>query len=268
VGPRTALVLSGGNPVPGTASTLGMRIGRTPRFSIGARVTGTGVELPGIASPAAQQLDFNAIGVSLDGGVGLFNGFTLGSTVGGFAAIDLLGSVGRVGLPAGDDFGGAVLSWAGGARLGVLRESFTAPGLSVSALYRRVGDIEFGDAGLADTDAWFRLADLTNVSVRAAASKRVLGLGLTAGAGWDWYDAEAEASVRTGGTPESLTLRDDALETSRTTFFGNAAFTMLILHTVAEVGWQSGGTTKAGIPDSGRLEDVGFYGSIALRLTL
>jgi hypothetical protein len=268
MGPRTALVLSGGNPLPGTASTLGMRIGSTPRFSVAARVTGTPIELPGLASASAQQLDFNAIAVALDAGLGVFNGFTLGPTVGGFGAVDLLASVGHTSLPDDDGFGGGVTSWAAGARLGLLRESFTAPGISLTAMYRSLGDVEYGAAGASPAAAWFTLEELRDVSLRATLGKRFLGLGWTAGAGWDWYDAHATAAVPTAGTPAQLLLEDEALESSRSTLFANAAFTLLILHTVAELGWQSGGTPAAGVTHSGRLDDVGFYGSLALRLTL
>src|SRR5688572_24630681 len=35
--PRLGIAVSGGNPVPGTASTMGMRIGTLPRVGIGIR---------------------------------------------------------------------------------------------------------------------------------------------------------------------------------------------------------------------------------------
>ena len=265
--PRAAIVLTGGNPVPGTASTLGMRIGTLPRMSIAARVSAARVALPGIQRATnTDELSFTPIAVGLDASVGLFNGLTLASTVGGFASVDLLASIGRLQLSTDDDFAGSLTSWSGGARVGILRESFTAPGVSVSAMYRRLGDLTYGDAELASTDGWFRLEDMSGWSVRAAASKRVLGFGLTAGAGHDWYSADASARVRDAGT--TITLQEDELESSRTTFFGNAAFTLMILHTVAELGWQSGGSSDPVITTTGRLEKAGLYGSLAIRLSL
>jgi hypothetical protein len=38
-----------------------------------------------------------------------------------------------------------VVAWALGARVGILRESFTAPGVSVSAMYRSIGSFSYGD---------------------------------------------------------------------------------------------------------------------------
>src|SRR5690606_41978038 len=45
VQPRIGLAAAGGDPVAGTASTLGLRIGRLPRYSIGERLTAGRAEL-------------------------------------------------------------------------------------------------------------------------------------------------------------------------------------------------------------------------------
>src|SRR5687768_16304942 len=48
VPPRIGIVASGGNPLQGTASTLGMRLGALPRMSLTARLSSVDVQLPGI----------------------------------------------------------------------------------------------------------------------------------------------------------------------------------------------------------------------------
>jgi hypothetical protein len=173
--------------------------------------------------------------------------------------------VGRTGVPSGEGFRGAVNSWAAGGRLGLLRESFTAPGISVTTMYRRVGDLRWMGTERNPTPH-FEVRELANLSVRAAASKRLAGLGFTAGAGWDRYEFGGSVELAGDGTWPVLSLRDDHLESSRTTFFASAAYTMLVLHAVAEAGWQAGGSSSPDIPDSGRLGAGAFYGSLALRL--
>lgn len=267
---RTAIAASGGNPVPGTASTLGMRIASQPRLSLAVRLTGVPVRLPGLErSQTESELGFTTVSFSADLAIGLYGGVTVAPTVGGFGSVDLLASVGQLRLPVSDGLVGNVTSWSGGARLGLLRESFTAPGVSLSAMYRRLSSVGYGDQGLTEGESWFRLDDVSGWSVRATASKRVLGFGLTAGAGRDHYSADAAGRVRDAtATGSVLSLRAAELRSARTTFFGNAAVTFVILHAAAELGWQSGASEKAALPTTGRLERAGLYGSLALRVVI
>src|SRR5688572_21102686 len=46
--PRFGLALAGGNPLAGSASTLGMRVGSVPRIAAEARVTAVKADLPPI----------------------------------------------------------------------------------------------------------------------------------------------------------------------------------------------------------------------------
>src|SRR5690606_36597323 len=118
-------------------------------------------------------------------------------------------------------------------------------------------------------DAYFKIDDMEVWSARAAGSKRLLALGLTAGAGYDWYSGGATIRIQDPTNASNVfELSDDALESSRATVFGNASFTLLILHVVGEVGWPSGGGADATLPSSARLEKAGLYGGLALRVTL
>lgn len=270
LGPRTAVLAAGASPVPALASTLGMRIPGEPRASITGRITAGGMELPGLdRAGSTGETGFAPVVVALDLAVGAYHGLNLAPTIGGLAAIDLLGSLGWVRLPGEEGFAGSAASWGVGARVGLLRESFTAPGVSLSAMYRGVGDIAHGDAALAGTDGWLRLAGLSGWSLRVVAGKRWLGVGLTAGAGHDSYAADASVRLLDPAAPGGqLSLRSDELRSGRSTLFLGASYTLMILHASAELGWHGGGSAGPVLPTTGRLERASYYGSLALRLSL
>lgn len=269
--PRIGIALSGGNPVPGTASTLGMRLGSMPRFSISARVTAAEVETPGAERMNdSSTVAFPVGSIAADVSVGLFSGISLLPTVGGFGSIDLLGSIGIIPLPHGEGFDdSAPLTWAAGARVGILRESFTAPGISVSAMYRRLGDLTFGDSTLTDRDAFFTMSDYSAYSVRGTVGKRVLGFGLTGGIGWDRYSSDVSGSLRDPvvlDPANMLRIQHLGMTEDRLSAFGNVSFTLLILNMSAELGWQQGGSSGANGSDL--VEKAGLFGGLALRLAI
>jgi hypothetical protein len=243
---RVGLGMAGGNPVPGTASTLGMRLGSMPRIGLGGRMTGIQVDAPDVG--------FTALSLHLDGSVGLYQGLSLLPTVGGFGSVDLLGSVGVMPFPRGRAHGDAPVSWALGGRLGILRESFTAPGISVSAMYRSVGNVRFGEASTPGRTVQFvqgrdvqhlRLDNQNLVSYRAVVGKRFAGIGLLGGVGHDRFRADATVRVPhpmvVPGVIHQVTVEERGMRNTRNSAFVNASLTMLILNLSAEAGWQQGG---------------------------
>jgi hypothetical protein len=269
--PRVGMALSGGNPVPGTASTLGMRIGSLPRLGLGLRVTAVSIELPPVERVGQQEnLRFPVGAISADATMGLFQGLPLLPTVGGFGSVDLLASAGVLPLPRGEGFDDeAAFSWAVGARVGVLRESFTAPGVSVDVLYRSLGDFAYGSEALTDRDAFLSVDNYRVVSVRGVVGKRLMGIGATGGVAWDRYRADVAARVvdPTLGNPDRvLSLSETGLTTSRTSLFANASLTLLILNLAIEGGWQQGGSVPAGASDL--IGKGGLFGGIAVRLAI
>jgi len=264
--PRIGLAAAGGNPIAGTASTLGMRLGRSPRVSVGGRITAVRAGLPPIrVAGSAEDLDFFIPAIAADASLGLFQGFSPAITVGGVLSLDLLASAGFVFLPDGKGFeDGAPFHWGAGLRLGILRESFTVPGLSVSATYRRVGDVRFDSPA-----SGFRLDGIRNLSIRGAIGKRVYGIGLTAGAGYDHYSSDVAFAVAPP-QPPPLVVRMDGFDNDRFMLFANAAFTVLVITGSLELGWQQGGDVVQGAlpaPDFDP-EDGAFFASLALRLTI
>lgn len=267
------LAVTGGNPVPGTASTLGMRIGSIPRLSLAGRFSATSMELPGVLDLSGGRIDASLPSLNADAAIGLFSGFSPAPTVGGVLAVDLLASAGVLFLPGGDGFvDGSAFSWSIGTRVGAFRESFTLPGVSASLMYRRVGDMTLGDPLLDRDDGFFDL-DLSVWSARAAVSKRILLFGLTAGAGYDRYSSDVRFGVVNPEpvAPQEIRVSLDDFENDRFLVFGNVSWTMLVLHLVGEIGWQEGAEQvpdlsplRAGVdPEDGRL-----FGSLAIRLSI
>lgn len=262
--PRVAIVAAGGNPVPGTASTLGMRVPGSPRWSIALRATVARAALP--APEAGETMTPTLWSINTDASVGLFNGFKLLPTIGGFGSIDVLGSVGLMSVSGDDGFeASSPFTWALGARLGILRESFTAPGVSVSAMYRALPGIEFGDTAVGP---YFENAGQNAVSLRGTVGKRILGLGLTAGVGYDRGSSDVRALYHEPGPmfPFRVEVTEDDVAFDRISFFGNVSYTLLILNMAAELGWQESGDRPTGAHEN--TGKGGLFGGIAVRLAI
>ena len=248
---RVGIALSGGNPVPGASSTLGMRLGTIPRISVGVRMTGVQLDIPDLESGNANdELSSIPRSKNIDASIGVFSGLSLFPTVGGFGSIDLLASYGQLSMPDDDGYGDDPDSWGVGLRLGILRESFTAPGVSVSGMYRKIGDVRH-QVGEPERDAGTVLLLENNraINLRATVGKRLLMLGAVAGIGYDRYSSDAQLFV-----PFSAALERE-LTTSTTTLFANLSWSMLVVHIVGEAGVQ-------------RSDEDAYYGSLAVRLAL
>ncbi|HEV2733298.1 MAG TPA: hypothetical protein VGV85_00620 [Longimicrobiaceae bacterium] len=307
--PQLGIVLTGGNPTLGTASTGGIRLGILPRVSATAKANLVFVRLPDIlaesAGSAAQTLN-DATGIpvpALSGtaSVGVFPGISLAPTVGGVGAVDLLGSATWLPLGTFDVEGFSDdtpdFSWGGGARVGLLRESFTMPGLSVSLMYHSLGTVSYGDvcdqpaplvegrtgdgyrgeAGLClgGGDPGEFTVDLSNWSTRGAISKRLLGLGLTAGVGYDRFSSDAGFGLRTRCplvNSQTCFARFSGFEVDndRWSGFVNGSFSLLMATFAAEVGWMEGGDPIEGFPSTSDFDPGSgtFFGSLGFRLAL
>lgn len=307
--PQLGILLAGGNPTLGTASAGGIRLGILPRVSATAKANLVFIRLPDIlaegAGGATQRLN-DATGIpapALSGtvSVGVYPGFSIAPTVGGIGAVDLLGSATWLPLETfgvegfGDDAPG--FSYGVGARLGVLRESFTTPGLSVSLMYHRLDELRYGsvceEPGLGgvteERDGYtaqagpcagggdpgeFRV-DLSTWSARAAASKRLLGLGLTAGVGYDRYGSDVGFGLRTpcpedAGSNCYFRAAGMELDSDRWSGFVNGSFSLLMATLAAEVGWLQGADPIDGFPSASDFDpSTGtFFGSLGFRLAL
>ena len=254
-----------GSEVPGSAGTLGRRLGTTPRVAVSGRVgfTDVGVPDPSDAGEGpAREAGF--ILPSLQGQValGLFDGFSPMPTVGGVLSVDLLGGAGVVFFPKGQGFDGSVTQLSFGARVGLLRESFTLPGVAVSLTRRLPGPVTLG--ALTAGDRASVTVDPGVTSVRATVGKDLLSVGVLAGLGYDRYDGDA--ILRLPDVPE---VRDDSFTASRTLFFGGASLNFLILQLSSELGWATGFSALDAYRNVPYDVTGGtLYGSLAFRLTL
>jgi hypothetical protein len=294
--PGVGIAFSGGNPVLGTGSTLGTRLGFMPRVSVSARANLAVAEMPQLFDKYSATFGegetlrpMSRAGVPLgslqaDLSIGLFNGLAFG-----LGAVDLLGSISFV--PKVNDLGltQSIMDMGGGARIGVLKQGLLMPGVSISGMYRSMGEIGFGDL---DTHPGSFSSDLKNLSLRAVASKGLLILDLAVGAGYDRYSSDvalgwqvtcASDDCRSAGGGQPLTVSskiDGKLQTSAWNVFANAGIGLLFLNIVGEVGYQSTSDgigskdlSKANLPAGQPLMDEALkggnlFGSIGLRLAI
>jgi hypothetical protein len=302
--PQLGILLAGGNPTPGTASAGGLRLGVLPRVTATAKVNLVLVRLPDIRSEEAsggirelsRTTGLTAPALSGTASVGVFPGVNATPLIGGIGAIDLLGSVTwlplRLAGIAGMETGSANTSLGGGVRVGLLRESFLVPGLSTAVMYRRLGQLAYGDicgiptqpetrsTGSAtleygscpvDSDPAELAFDLANWSTRLTASKRVLGFGLTGGVGYDAFRSDVRFGFRDSSETSDFyaRVRDSDLRSSRWSGFVNGSYTLLVATVAAEGGWMQGADPVPGFAATANAFDPAqgtFFGSLGLRL--
>jgi hypothetical protein len=263
-------ILAGlGSEVSGSAGTLGRRLGTTPRIAGGARAAFAHVALPDLADPGTEpsrEASFVVPAVHAGVAVGVFDGFSLLPTVGGILSVDLLGQTSVTFFPSAEGFDGRSTAWSFGARVGVLRESFTLPGVSVSVSRRSLGTIRFGDAtgpGGGEVEV-----DPAVTAIRATVGKDLLSVGVLAGMGWERYSGSATIRAAGAGAGPVEVIESD-FRNRRTMVFVGAAMNFLVLQLSAEAGVARGFdavTGYRGTPFDATGSTV--YGSLAFRLTM
>ena len=296
VQPTIGIGFTGGNHVLGTATTIGRRLGLFPRISVTARANAALADVPNLLDGfdatmggdgelppmETSMLPFG----SLQGDVqlGLFNGISVGP-IGGLGAIDLLGSVSLI--PAIEETGLAehIINWGAGARIGILKQGLVMPGISISGMYRNMGEVSFGSVD--DGDPAEFATDLSTLSLRAGISKGILAFDFAAGGGYDIYtsdvafDFELVCPATTCGTPTTARPTQPItgeLQTAAWNVFGNVGLSLLVLNIVGEVGYQQATEVitvedleEANLPSQPpTAEDLNggrFFGSLGVRFT-
>lgn len=270
--PRIGLIAAGGAPVAGAAGPLGLRLGPLPRVTLAARASTITVQPhpPLEEGPPPEDRYLTALGGVA--AIGVLPGFTPAPGIGGIGALDVLASGGLV---VGGGLEGTALHGGAGVRLGLLRESFAAPGVALSAMAHRVGELaRDGGAERIPGDSW--RSEVGAVSLRLTAGRQLRGVGISGGAGWDRVTGDITVSVMGEGGPvpdpgqpgEDLVVRDH--RSSRWTVFGGASRGFHVFQGAVEVGWQSGGSAPPGIAP--RLADElargRVYGTLSIRAGL
>ena len=297
VQPTIGIGFTGGNHVLGTATTIGRRLGLFPRISVTARANGALAEVPNLLDGFTGELDENGqlpamenstvpLG-SLQGDIqlGLFNGLALGP-VGGLGSLDLLGSVSFIPALAKTGLADPIINWGAGARVGILRQGLIMPGVSVSGMYRNMGEVSFGS--IDDGDPAQFATELSTISLRGAISKGLLAFDFAAGGGYDIYTSTPRfdfelvcPASECGGVRMTVRPEEEVggeLQTAAWNVFANAGLSMLILNVIGEVGYQKATEVitaddlrEAGLPDQPpTVEDLDggrLFGSIGVRFT-
>jgi hypothetical protein len=271
--PELGLTLAGGNPVLGTASPLGTKFRWMPRFNIGGRISFAWLEVPDILDyPDDISGQVGTIGSTvympqIDVSVGVFDGLNLATTLGGFAAVELMGSLGALVLPAGDGFQNDATGVGLGVRVGILRESFSAPGISVSGYYKWFGRIQFGSVDRSH-DAQLGM-DMSLWSFRAGVSKSFVAIGLAFTVGWDRYSSQVDYGIAgPGGTLVPVVPQSDPIDytSDRWSAFLDLSYIVLFFNIVAEAGWQEQETVSNS--RGNEWSSGGFFAALGMRFTL
>ncbi|MDA1104716.1 MAG: hypothetical protein O2956_14105 [Gemmatimonadetes bacterium] len=252
-----------GSEVSGTASNLGTRVGGGPRLSFSIRAGAVHMGMPDIeADPSGLTTrTFMAPAVHMGVGVGLFDGFRLMPTVGGFLSTDAFVQTSFLSLPQGEGFVGGTRSYSVGVRVGVFREGFTIPGVSVSVARRFSGEVEYGSDGAS------MVLDPVVTSLRATIGKDLYAVEFLAGVGWDEYTGDTDLRVPTA--LGAYVTPSGTMSGSRRLYFGSAAMTLSIVLTVSvEGGWGQGFDPSSAYSGAFDPTKGAPFGSFSLRLTL
>ncbi len=259
------LSLAGPGTLVGSASTLGRRFGSTPRIVLSVRGALTRFPLPDLNGVPVGNHTSTAPSIHGSVVAGVFDGFSPKPTVGGVLAVDLV-VTGDWAFPSGDDgFDGSVGAWGYGLRIGLLRESFTLPGITVSGTRRHQGSVEIRP----DRTGFPRVGlDGTTTSFRGEVGKDLAGFGLLGGVGWDRYSSDV--SLRLGALePEGpeVSLSTSGFDSDRVLFFGGISRTFLVAQLAGEFGYAQGfGDGRPEVPDYDA-DEGSLFGTISFRLT-
>jgi hypothetical protein len=260
--PQLGILIAGGNPILGRAGAGGLRLGTIPRLDVSPRLNLTFVRLPDILAAEAgttaerlnRTLGIPAPAVGATVAVGVLPGFTVSPGFGGVGSVDLL--AGATVLPFAffdtEGFTRSHIGLSGGARIGLLRESFVVPAASISVLYRRLGTATLGDVcrGVERSGECFGTGDmgevafdLTDLSTRLAVSRRFLGIAVAGGIGYDRFSSDVSYAVRQPVTDQVAAIfrsPEMELRSDRWSAFGNLGYNFLLTTLVVEAGWMQG----------------------------
>jgi hypothetical protein len=222
-------------------------------------------DLLGSGTGAAGENVVNTYGVNSSLAVGVLPGFYLMPTVGGVLSLDFVASGSLIFLGESDGFPGNKGIFSVGGRLGIFRESFTLPGVTVSVMQSFGGSADW----TAGVDAPQIDTDISTTSVRAIIGKDFFTLAVLAGFGWNWDHGEMRVQVPDPTIPggQGIGFVDD-LTTRRSVYFGGVSITRLVWTLSLEGGWAGGYDGLAGYPGMYDPGAITPFVSVAARLTI
>jgi hypothetical protein len=237
--PLAGMILSGGNPVLGSAGTLG----GFGHVSATLRINAIKASLPNPDSaaqnPVPSSFDGYLPAPVVEAAIGLYRGSGGGLlSIDGLASAVLLPTTRVQGMSVDPDapkIGDVALGLGYGVRIGVLRGAFPVPSVSVSVMKRHLPRVQFGDVAGGDPADF--ATDFDAINWRVVAGMRVLFADVAAGVGIDHYTSAATIHFFDGVTTHTVTLD---LANTREVLFANAGLTMGFVKFVAELGYQTG----------------------------
>ena len=242
--PLAGMIVTGGNPVLGTAGSLG----GFGHLTLTARVNAIKAALPdptaATTSPVPSSFHGAVPAPMVEGALGVFKGMG-----GGLLAVDVLGSA--LILPTGIDnltvdsnathISDAALGFGYGLRVGVLKGSFPIPAVSVSWMHRTVPRLRYGTLGPAPGtgDDFEFTMDLRSDSYRAVAGWKFALVDVAAGVGVDRYKSDNTNIRFYNGAASTRTVVINPTNT-RALVFVNGGLSLAALKLVGEIGLQAG----------------------------
>ncbi len=244
--PLAGMIVNGGNPVIGTAGSLG----GLGHFALTARVNAIKAALPdpqaGSQSPVPSSFNGAVPAPMVEGALGLFKGVG-----GGLLAVDVLGSA--LILPTGINdltvdsgathISDAALGFGYGVRVGVLNGGFPVPAVSVSWMHRTVPRLRYGTLGpiIGTGDDFEFTMDLTSDSYRAVAGWKLAVVDLAAGIGVDRYRSR-DTNIRFHDAVTPTNVRTIVINptNTRALVFVNGGLSLAVVKLVGEIGLQAG----------------------------
>jgi len=242
--PLAGMIVTGGNPVLGTAGSLG----GFGHVTLTARVNAIKAALPdptaATTSPVPSSFHGAVPAPMVEGALGVFKGIG-----GGLLAVDVLGSA--LILPTGIDnltvdsnathISDAALGFGYGVRVGVLKGSFPIPAVSVSWMHRTVPRLRYGTLGpAAGTGDDFEFTmDLKGDSYRAVAGWKFVLVDVAAGIGVDRYKS-MDTNIRFYDSPTTTRTVVINPTNTRAVVFVNGGLSLAAVKLVGEIGLQAG----------------------------
>jgi hypothetical protein len=280
------LLAAAGGPLPASPSTAGQRLHGSPRFVADVGLAVVRVNVPALEDSGTEDHDRTSVLVAprLTVAAGVFEGFSPAATVGGVGSVDVVGELRYLPLLAPEGIDGGAVAWGLGVRLGILRESFTLPGVTLVGMHRRTGTTTYrGAATDVNTGGSLnvRMQEVVEVSpsvtsLRAVVGKDLLAVGVNAGVQRDWIrgDARVEARRMDGQADffdTTVTPVRTSIPVDRTTWFVGLNRTWVVTQASLELGWSpaAGGTANpmsTGFPEY-RGPEGAFSGAISFRIT-
>lgn len=268
LGAHAAVLATGATGGLGVGGEGGLRLGALPGVTAAVRLSAAPLRLPRPDAPMEEAGGFRTA-VSTAAAWRFFEGFTVAPTVAGVGAVELIGT-GSLALLGSDELNigpGTVAALGVGVRVGLVRESFTLPGASVSVAYTRVGEVT-AEAGPEDR---LQIEAVPEVwSTRAVVGKRIGGVGLSGGVGLDGIGGTRRYFIRPADGDASEGYINDHDSTARWSAFAGLSRPLLIGAVAAEAGWVQGGEPPAGYPVGAEFDPTRgtWFGSLGVRLAL